>query len=66
MAVLDLERGSGGLSASGCGAGTQILTGAFVGALVGYGLAIIFGRDERLCTAAGALVGAILLPLIGC
>lgn len=66
MANLELERSSGALSASGCGAGTQIVTGAFIGAIVGFVFAIWTGRDERACTAAASLAGAILLPIIGC
>lgn len=53
-------------SMSYCGAGSQMLAGAFVGAIAGYIVAIVIGRDETTGSVAGAFVGAVLLTTLGC
>ena len=66
MSQIILEPRDSAWSMTHCGAGSQMLAGAFVGTIVGFIVAIVIGRDEKAGAAAGALAGMILLPLFGC
>lgn len=51
---------------SGCGAGSQLVGGAFIGAIAGFIFATATGKSEQGCSAIGAGLGAVLLLIFGC